>query len=203
MELGNMVFGHSCGTVPVKCGPWEAAFVPLLEVLDYPGGAVTTYGTEFSNEVFEMHKYWWTDCTCGFDDEECIWLEQNKHSSQCIGKLVNNKAHEIAKDYGSVLHGKGNVVFKKWLAHNNIPYQGCMLACDCGWEQKYQEWRKDHNHTDDCCLVRPNFWYKPTNYKIWWYKYPFRDSYANNKISLKTFNKIVSDCMSSFKGEQV
>ncbi|NUP13784.1 MAG: hypothetical protein HOW73_47720 [Polyangiaceae bacterium] len=28
------------------------------------------YGQHFENAVFEMHPYYWGDCTCGFDDRE-------------------------------------------------------------------------------------------------------------------------------------
>ena len=43
----------------------------------------------------------------------------------------------------------------------------------------------------------PNFVYKPTGYEIKWYKYPLRDSYANQKLTKKEFDSIMKACMDS------
>lgn len=121
VELGNLAFGN-----PGKAGDckisreWESIFDVLLESL-----GVGYHGTEYVNDVFEMHMYDWTgECTCGAGDES-------------------------------------------------------------------------ENHLSNCVLARPNFWYKPTDYKLEWYKYPLRDSYANQDISRKEFAKMVLDCADS------
>ncbi len=64
--------------------------------------------------------------------------------------------------------------------------------CTCGDEQ---------NHKQDCPIVKPNFLYKPTGFEIRWYKYPLRDSYTNQKITLAGFKKIVSACIRSCKAD--
>ena len=43
----------------------------------------------------------------------------------------------------------------------------------------------------------PNFVYKPTNLIISWYKYPMRDSYSNQDISLEDFRTILNKCKES------
>ena len=45
-----------------------------------------------------------------------------------------------------------------------------------------------------------NFWYKPDNLKIRWYKYSLRDSYSNKKFNLKYFNDIIEKCINSLEG---
>lgn len=50
---------------------------------------------------------------------------------------------------------------------------------------------------EDTIKQRPNFIYKPTDFSISWYKYPLRDSYSNQKISLKEFKKILQHCRDS------
>lgn len=40
----------------------------------------------------------------------------------------------------------------------------------------------------------PNFVYKPTNFEIQWYKYPLRDSYMNQNITVKEFKEIIKNC---------
>lgn len=64
--------------------------------------------------------------------------------------------------------------------------------CICGNKQ---------NHKPDCPIVKPNFLYKPTGFTIHWYKYPLRDSYANQKITLAGFKKIISTCIQSCKAD--
>lgn len=63
-------------------------------------------------------------------------------------------------------------------------------GCTCGDEQ---------NHKQDCLIIKPNFLYKPTGFAIHWYKYPLRDSYVNQKITLAGFKKIISVCIQSCK----
>lgn len=50
---------------------------------------------------------------------------------------------------------------------------------------------------DESIMEEPNFIYKPTGYHIDWYKYPFRDSYANKELSESEFKDIVEQCIKS------
>lgn len=52
---------------------------------------------------------------------------------------------------------------------------------------------------DEEIACKPNFVYKPTGFKIDWYKYPFRDSYMNQNISKKEFMEIILKCIESVK----
>lgn len=40
----------------------------------------------------------------------------------------------------------------------------------------------------------PNFIYKPINFTIDWYKYPFRDSYMNKQLNEKEIKNIFKKC---------
>jgi hypothetical protein len=44
-----------------------------------------------------------------------------------------------------------------------------------------------------------DFLYKPSGFTIHWYKYPLRDAYTNQKITLAGFKKIISACIQSCK----
>ena len=68
--------------------------------------------------------------------------------------------------------------------------------CDCGADGKDEE-----EHTDACRLVQPNFLYKPTGFRINWYKYPFRDSYMTPPIKPAEWRKIVRHCIASASAE--
>lgn len=47
---------------------------------------------------------------------------------------------------------------------------------------------------DDSIIYIPNFIYFPTEYELMWYKYPLRDSYANQDITFKEFCRMIDDC---------
>lgn len=50
---------------------------------------------------------------------------------------------------------------------------------------------------DEIIAELPNFVYKPTGFEIQWYKYPMRDSYMNQNISLDAAIKIWKECIES------
>ena len=45
--------------------------------------------------------------------------------------------------------------------------------------------------------VEPNFYHKPSGFKISWYKYPLRDSSCNMEITYNQFRSILYDCFNS------
>ena len=53
---------------------------------------------------------------------------------------------------------------------------------------------------DDKIASLPNFIYKPTNFEIQWYKYPLRDSYMNQNITVEQFKEIINNCRKSLGG---
>lgn len=56
----------------------------------------------------------------------------------------------------------------------------------------------DVDYTEPNCHMRmPNFWYKPTNLRIDWYKYPLRDSYSNREFNESELKEIFKKYNSS------
>ncbi len=45
---------------------------------------------------------------------------------------------------------------------------------------------------------KPNFHYKPTDFKLYWYKYPLRGNNCNRDITAEEFLKIINQCTESF-----
>jgi hypothetical protein len=45
---------------------------------------------------------------------------------------------------------------------------------------------------------KPNFHYKPTDFRLSWYKYPLRGNSCNKKITSDEFLKIINHCRRSF-----
>lgn len=71
---------------------------------------------------------------------------------------------------------------------------------------------KGHVFENDTFIIRPYYWgddeeeaekpnfvYKPTGLEIQWYKYPMRDAYSNQNISIKTFKDILTECANSME----
>lgn len=59
--------------------------------------------------------------------------------------------------------------------------------CTCGGEENM-------TCADDCELALPNFLFKPTGFRIEWYKYPLRDSYMSPGISVEDYRRIMECC---------
>ena len=87
---------------------------------------------------------------------------------------------------------------KKLCEERGLSYpDGCAVHCDCYKNAAGQKWFSEHDHTPTCRLVQPNFLYKPTGFRINWYKYPFRDSYMTPGINAKEWYRIVRHCIES------
>lgn len=70
-----------------------------------------------------------------------------------------------------------------------MPYWWGDCTCGAGYDCP--------EHDSECKLLAPNFLYKETGFAIQWYKYPLRDSYMNQDITLGEFREIVAKCVES------
>jgi len=212
MELGNMVFGNSRGNFLMKRGVgYENEFQRLTDKLE-----MDSYVEEFENDTFALFPYYWGECTCGFDNYDF----EEEHLDTCYqAELLREKISAGAR-YSSYWewyefpeswswNKKRKVedkIYKKLTKKYNLPMQGCAVHCTCDYEQRYEAWLKTigypEGHHSDCLLVKPNFHYKPTDFQIQWYKYPFRDSYTNHKITLRDFINIIDECLVSLNGDR-
>lgn len=75
-----------------------------------------------------------------------------------------------------------------------------------GFDASY-EWENDtfivrayYWGEDEAKAELPNFVYKPTGLEINWYKYPMRDAYSNQDVSVEDFKQILVKCAESMKG---
>lgn len=102
---------------------------------------------------------------------------------------------EFADRVGCDLYGFFNAG-KEYGYENDVfkvtPYNW-NAECTCGVNDD------DEDHNYDCELMQPNFWYKPTDFKLVWYKYALRDAYANQNISIEEFKRILKHCVASYK----
>lgn len=225
MELGNMIFGNSRGEYPIERGiGFEEEITRLfIEIDPKHDNGWREYGLDFENDTFFMMPYYWGDCTCGFDDYEF----KEKHNENCYQTILEKEKLKNGwkKDENSWLEftGKGLKVGKDidiWTIEQKIEEEimkklckemrikwndglGGAVHCTCDYNKRYKKWLKKigypNEHREDCLLVKPNFWHKPSGLKIQWYKYPLRDAYSNQELDLSMFKKIINNCIKSLK----
>lgn len=196
-ELGQMCFGNrwEIYDVPKEVGEmlYELSEKLSDNINDMPG-----YGTEYKNDVFEIRRYYWGDCTCGFEEEEYEWCETHDHKEDCFHKKYEKYEAELEAQGIEPYGEEWEKLMDKFAKENGYTgWQGAAFYCDCGFEEEYERWRKTHDHKPDCPIVLPNFYYKPTGLAIYWYKYIGRGMSANQKIDPIEFRKIIDHCIKS------
>jgi len=209
MELGNIIFGHSRGEYQIERGTgFEKALIRLFAAYaPNRDNSWREYGVEFVNDTFEVHPYYWGDCTCGWDflDSGHLKLERLEHRPDCYQSDYHRTYESAGHNHNKQVELLRDV-YKCFGWDTSSPdwWHGCAIRCSCDYHQRYESILDEYTqsfgckgHKETCLLVRPNFIHKPSGYKIMWYKYPLRDSYANQKLSLKQFNKIINECIST------
>lgn len=54
----------------------------------------------------------------------------------------------------------------------------------------------------DMIAGEPNFIFKPNDYRLDWYKYPLRDSYANKEVAFQEFARMLKLCVKSVEDDK-
>ena len=197
MEMGNMIFGNSRGEFPVdRTDRMIAPLVRLFETLAPDDDDYNSYGPETVAEAFEIHPYYWGDCTCGFEDKCDAWSKEHDHTAACFYTRYHAEDDRLRDDMGWDRRNDHMVAWAKANGHPEAP-DGMAVHCDCGHDEKWATWVADKDHDEKCPIVVPNFWHKPSGFKLKWYKYPLRDSYANQPITPKRLDRIVDHCIAT------
>lgn len=211
MELGNICFGHSRGEFEFpRDSFWQenTEWESLLEKL-----GMDFYPTEFDNSIFTIRGYCWGDCSCGYEDKEYKWSDENKHSESCYQNYVRKlKLENGWEEEGDFLgtpkffykntdwRKLEDAIYKNACKKFNIPYNkgyGSAVHCTCNHQSNWIKFCEENNHKEDCIIILPNFLYKPTGFEIRFYKYPFRDSYMNQDLSVEEIKNIFKECIKS------
>lgn len=147
------------------------------------------YGTNFENDTFLMHRFCWCE------KDACAW---------CAGCTCPETAFHYLID-------GVEVSFDKWMKYyvDRVPN-----TSNPDWEKIANEVNKHraekHDEICDYCqgkgiyerfgvkgMGAPNFWHKPSNFMVWWYKWIGRDMEIRNpnNISLKDIIKDVNQSL--------
>jgi len=133
------------------------------------------YGTDFKNDVFEMHPYWWYGCTCHLADLVQKFEAENPHAHSC--EILN------------------------WRMNRKFPYEDErieMVGCECGVGAAFAEWLEDHgqpDHSPDCRTVVSNF--LCGDFHVIWYKYIGRGMSFDPTLTRQELEDMFQRCFSS------
>lgn len=134
------------------------------------------YGTDFENDVFMMHHYCWCD------KDDCPW---------CVGCQCPESAYHYFVDDIEVSHDE-YLALRKAEAYKANEHMLIRkdAACDyCLGTGVFEQWGPQ--------MGAPNFWYKPTDFRVEWYKYIGRDMETHGECEIE---KMVRHCIGSIGG---
>jgi hypothetical protein len=169
------------------------------------------YGTDYENEIFVMRRYYWGDCDCGADEREEIWSNENKHSDACYQTILRSRQMEEGvhwsqdnqMDYELASQRKDAIYAELSKQFGTDPKLGAAIHCTCGHQKKFEDWIKENGHTESCALVLPNFLYKPTGFKVCWYKYIGRDMKSDGAMPSLGLGEVSEKCIASIAKENI
>lgn len=164
------------------------------------------YGTNYENDVFMMHRFCWCDkegecpwCTgCGAYEEACSVCSVDYHSGDCYSKELAKRLRAAGLEEYDYEKRKDVTAIKRILCkERGVKFTEYLFFCDCGGDERrndalktggcdyhrgtgifsrFAPWTLDHKrHYYD----PPNFWFKPTDFRLTWYKYIGRDMASN------------------------
>lgn len=161
------------------------------------------YGQEYVNDVFEMHPFWWGDCTCGFDKKEALWEDEHGHAKDCYQTILHESCYV---DWGASFDRKPGHGWKECTCEQDLCAEmgltypdGAAIHCTCTYDADYREWAKEVQHADDCFFTRPNFRHFKSGLEVWWYKYIGRSMESKNDVTYLEWLDILKECMLSVK----
>ena len=207
MELGNLVFGNSRGDFPVPRG---VGYEAMLDRLARALGVASAYSLPaYENGTFSVFPYYWGGCTCGWEAWDNGHERANalRHRPDCYQHEYRRleERYDGSRRFYTELRG----LYRRYglPTEGNAWWHGCATICTCDYHDRleavYQEYAREFGHLGckpECLLAKPNFHYKPTDYRLKWYKYPLRDAYANRVVTLQEFARMIDGCIASLSG---
>lgn len=160
------------------------------------------YGHEYKNDVFEMHPFYWGDCTCHYDKARDDWEEKHNHAEDCYQTIYHEKHY---KDYGgwdfSLKDGHDyddNCIAETCAVFGIDPNQpGGAVHCTCDHDIAYYNFLQTISHSEECMVDKPNFKHYASGLEVIWYKYIGRSMESNKELTRREWNAILDECEDS------
>ncbi len=168
------------------------------------------YGANYDSDVFMMHRY----CRCEKDD--CPWCG----GCDCPSEVIHYFVDGVQVTHDEWVSFYDREVYAP-LGFKNM--RDSFQTKDPAKLKKMDELaeaaskRRSVSHDDpicDYCLGKglfalhgaepgsgaPNFWHKPTGFKVWWYKYIGRDMKTNLPVTAELLERVERECMEEIRG---
>jgi len=157
------------------------------------------YGATFESDIFLIHPFCWCEkesclwccgCKCPNNVEYYLdgkqiedWWEANE---AILGPWKLNKDDEETAEFNRRIEERDRRLIKIYseVIHTCSPL-GLMEN-----RKRGNTWMPPQ--------TAPNFWYKLTGFKVWWYKWIGRDMEINRPILLKGCQDMYTKCINSF-----
>jgi len=183
---------------------WEEALEPLVRRITGVQQGKTHAGCDFENDIFKMKVHFFGNCECDYAIKRKEYEANHSHKSNCF-HVAWQEVHDAfinhPKYHKALILKTERLNMEMQICRQyNVKYCGEKISkvCTCDFEKNWSS--LNITHDENCPCVTPNFWYKPKDFKIWWYKTFFRKSYSNYMIDQKQFQNIIKECMKSLKG---
>jgi len=191
--------------IPRRHG-WEEVLEPLVKRITGAQQADVRGGCNYDCELFFMKPHVLGSCVCSYGKALFQFKKDHPHSVQCFHtfwKEIDDafKAHPKYHETNILKAARINMV-RQLCLKNGIKYNPKTVdeLCTCTVQKEWDALGLKHD--EDCYKMLPNFWFKKTDLKIWWYKFFFRDAYANQEIEREDFREIVAECMNWVNSNQ-
>lgn len=157
---------------------------------------VTKYGTKYENDTFSMARYCWCD------EDNCPWCTgctcDEVATTYFIGgeEVSNQKYLEWLSNlpllpYGKPEFGAALEEREQYKKEHSAAFFDASLQCPYCSGTQFKEFGAEPGRS------APNFWHKPTNFKVWWYKYIGRGMETNGVEA--DLLEVLRDCLASIK----
>jgi len=168
-------------------------------------------------KVFEISPYYWGECTCGAEGENAALekkIQREIFTPEEI-KIINSYyLDDCDDDCPASFNVDENF---------DLSLEELANKCTCGARKKEYELEKEKEklapktkkyeeeykkrmvmHSKKCLLIKHNFIFhegKEDEFWVDWYKYPFRDSYCNKKLTKKEVEEIFDKCITATEND--
>lgn len=188
------------------------------EAGDYGLGGEHGYGEEWDSDIFEMHRFNWSeDCSDGCPYFWAEWEEHVEHTPECYQTELRQREIEAGLDLipGTWEYRNPNLTFDKRRALEDVIYTelcekygqdrefGAAVHCTCDFDTRYESFHAEHSveHMPSCQIVRPNFRHKSSGLTVRWYKWIGRDNEVEAPAAVD-FRAVFAECIASVCQEQ-
>lgn len=181
---------------------WEEVLEPLIRKIINVEQSMIREGVDYENDIFMLKTQRYGICHCSYGQKYREFLETHKHSDDCFQTIYQEiqDAFRNHPHYNKSLKLKQERVKmeRELYKEFGIPYSkksNSNVFCSCTFRNDWE--RLNSSHDANCSFLAPNFHYKESDLKIWWNVRFFKDSYANQLVTLDEFKKIIGVCIRS------